>query len=289
MADIMWKPSKDLVEAANVTRFMEKHNIQGHDQLLRRSREDPEWFWPAIVEDLGIEWFKEPEAVLDLSEGKPWARWFPGGRVNMAHNGLDRHARGPLREKVLCIWESDDGEVRRTTYGHHHEEANRLAHALGAAGVEPGDTVGLYMPMVPEVLSAIFACWKVGAIAVPIFSGFAAGATATRLRDAGAKVLFTADGYTRRGKVVRLKEEADEAVAAAPSVERVVVLRRLERDAPWDSTRDVPWEDFLAGHPADFDTRPLDSEHPSMILYTSGTTGRPKGAVHTHQIGRAHV
>lgn len=282
MGDIVWEPPKELVEHANVTRFMRRHGIRDVEALLRRSARDPEWFWAAAVEDLGIEWFHAPDRVLDLAEGKPWARWFSGGTLNVARNGLDRHARGRLREKTLCIWESDAGQVRRTTYGHHHEEANRLAQALVDAGVAPGDAVGLYLPMVPEVLSVLFACWKVGAIAVPIFSGFGASATATRLADAGARVLFTADGYTRRGKPVALKEEASRAADRAGCVERVVVLRRLGQEVPWDEKRDVSWEAFLAGRPSDFETRPLASEHPSMILYTSGTTGRPKGAVHTH-------
>lgn len=281
MGDVVWRPSGDLMERANVIRFMETHGIPDHEELLRRSREDPEWFWPAALEDLGIAWYREPDEVLDLSRGKPWAKWFTGGRINAAHNGLDRHAEGARRHQVLALWEADDGTVRRTTYWHHYVEANRLAHALVGAGVESGDTVGVYMPMVPEVISILFACWKVGAIAVPIFSGFASHAAATRLEDAEARVLFTADGYTRRGEVVPLKEEADEAANMAASVETVVVHRRLHRPVP-SYDRDVWWADFLRDQPRTFDTRSLDSEHPSMIIYTSGTTGKPKGAVHTH-------
>jgi acetyl-CoA synthetase len=271
-----------MVEGANVTRFMRKHGIPDHDEFLRRSVEDNAWFWTAALEDLGIEWYRPPDEVLDLREGKPWARWFAGGKINIAHNGLDRRIQGPDRNRVACIWEGDDGTVRKTSYWDHWVEANRLADAMVAEGIRPGDAVGIYMPMVPEVISAMFACWKVGAIVVPIFSGFAAGATATRLEDAEAKLLFTADGYTRRGKIVELKEGADRAVEMVPSIRRVVVLERLGRETSWVESRDVRWSDFVRGHSRTFETRQLDSEHYSMILYTSGTTGRPKGAVHTH-------
>ncbi|MCJ2531516.1 MAG: AMP-binding protein [Candidatus Thermoplasmatota archaeon] len=282
MKGIVWQPTDSFVEEANITRFMAKHGLASHDELLRRSVEDNEWFWEAALEDLGVEWYKPPDRVLDMREGKPWARWFPGGKINLAHNGLDRHATGPARDRTACIWESDEGISRRTTYRDHYVEANRLAHALVSAEVEPGDTIGIYMPMVPEVISLLFACWKVGAIAVPIFSGFAAKATAIRLDDAGAKILFTADGYHRRGKTIRLKEEADRAADLAPNIERLIVLEHLGHPVPWNEERDVSWSEFLRDQPEEFETRPLDSEHYSMIVYTSGTTGRPKGAVHTH-------
>ncbi len=282
MRGIVWRPTDDLLRGANVTRLMRRHGIVDHDELLRRSVTNNEWFWKAVLEDLGIEWYEEPLGVLDVSHGKPWAQWFPGGKINIAHNGLDRRAVGLDRDKVACIWEGDDRSVRKTTYWDHYVEANRLANALVAEGIEPGDTVGLYMPMVPEVITAMFACWKVGALAVPIFSGFAAKATATRLEDAGTKLLLTADGYMRRSKVVKLKEEADRAVGMVPSIRRVVVLERLGREAPWDGSRDVFWHDFVNGQSSKYETRQLDSEHRSMILYTSGTTGRPKGSVHTH-------
>lgn len=282
MADIVWHPTGDILREANVTRFMRKHGIKDSDELLSKSAEENEWFWKAALEDLGIEWYEEPAQVLDVSRGKPWARWFPGGKINIAHNGLDRWASVAEKDRVACIWESDAGHVRKTTYQDHFLESNRLANAMVSEGIVPGDTVGVYMPMVPEVISVMFACWKVGAIAVPIFSGFAAKATATRLSDASARLLFTADGYERRGKVVELKEEADKAADLVNGLRKVVVLERLHRPVSWRQGRDVSWSDFLEGHSSEFRTRPLESEHRSMILYTSGTTGRPKGSVHTH-------
>ncbi len=281
MAELVWHPTEDLLRRSNIARFMEKHGIRDHDALLRRSTEDSEWFWPAALEDLGIVWYEPPEAVLDVSKGQPWARWFPGGKVNIARNGLDRWVETDA-DRPMCIWEGDDGAVRTTTYGQHFVEANKLAHAMRGEGLQVGDAVGVYMPMVPEVISVLFACWKLGVIAVPIFSGFAAPATATRLEDAGARLLFTADGYARRGKVVELKEQADAAADLVPTLKRLVVLRRLGRTSTWDDARDIAWEEFVAPNPRAFETERLDSEHRSMILYTSGTTGRPKGSVHTH-------
>jgi acetyl-CoA synthetase len=282
VSDIVWRPTQEYVERANVTRFMRTHGIGSHDELVRRSQSDIEWFWAAVVKDLGIEFFEPYTKVLDLSNGAPWATWFTGGRVNLAHNCVDRWAeRTP--DKVAVLWEGEEGAVRAVSYSALREMADRLAYGLRSLGVEEGDTVGIFLPMAPETVAATLACAKLGAIYLPIFSGYAADAVATRLLDAEAKVLITADGTLRRGKVVPMKETADEAAAMCPSVRHVVVWPRLGRDGlPWDEGRDVPWDDLLAAQPARFETLSLDPEHPLFIAYTSGTTGRPKGSVHVH-------
>ncbi len=279
---IVWRPSETYVEQANVTRFMRTHGIASEEELLRRSVADVEWFWDAVVRDLGLEFTRPYERVLDTSRGIEWATWFGGGRVNLAHNCVDRWAeRTP--DAVAVLWEGEEGAVRRVTYRELRETADRLANGLASLGVGESDTVGIFLPMSPEAVASVMACAKLGAIFLPVFSGFGADAVAVRLNDASAKVLITADGFPRRGKPVPMKEVADEAVAAAPSVEHVIVWSRLARsDLPWSPGRDVRWDELLAGQPDRFETRELDPEHPLFIAYTSGTTGLPKGAVHVH-------
>jgi acetyl-CoA synthetase len=282
MTDIVWSPSEDYVARANVTRFMRKHGIDSYDELVKRSQHDIEWFWEAVIEDLGLEFYEPYRQILDQSEGKPWAKWFVGGKVNLAHNCVDRWAsRTP--DKVAILWEGEERERRAMTYAELHEMANRLANGLRSLGVGPGDRVGIFMPMAPEIVAATLACAKLGAVYLPIFSGYAAEAVATRLQDAEAKVLITADGTARRGKVLGMKEAADQAADLSPSVERVVVWSRLGRDdVPWNPDRDVRWDALLERSSPSFETERLDPEHPLFIAYTSGTTGMPKGSVHVH-------
>ncbi len=279
---IVWSPSEEYVERANVTRFMRANQIATYDELLARSVGDVAWFWDAVVKDLGLEFFENYTEVLDTSKGVEWATWFGSGSVNLAHNCVDRWAeRTP--DALAVIWEGEEGEVRRVTYRELREMSDRLANGLVSLGVGKGDAVGIFLPMSPEAVAAVMACAKLGAVWLPIFSGFAADAVAQRLRDAQAKLLITADGFPRRGKPVPMKEVADEAADASPSVEHVLVWSRLHReDAPRHDGRDVGWDELLAAQPSSFETLHLDPEHPLFIAYTSGTTGRPKGAVHVH-------
>ena len=279
---IVWRPSSAYVEGANVTRFMRANGITTEEDLLRRSVEDVGWFWDAVVRDLGIEFYRPYERVLDTSAGIEWTTWFGGGRVNLAHDCVDRWAeRTP--EAVAVLWEGEEGSVRRVTYRELREMTDRLANGLASLGVGERDAVGIFLPMSPEAVASVMACAKLGAIFLPIFSGFAADAVAVRLNDARAKVLITADGFPRRGKTVPMKEVADAAADAIPSLAHVVVWSRLGRkDLPWTGGRDVRWDELLEAQPDRFGTRELDPEHPLFIAYTSGTTGRPKGAVHVH-------
>jgi acetyl-CoA synthetase len=277
----IWEPSLDDIERANVTRLMRAHGIGSYGELLERSTAELEWFWDAVVTDLDIRFTTPYERVLDTSGGVPWATWFTGGRVNLADNCLDRWEE-TTPDRLAVVWEGEDGDVRRLSYAELREVTDRLAGGLTELGVSPGDRVGIYMPMAPETVAATLACAKIGAVYVPIFSGFAADAVATRLADAGATVLLTADGSLRRGAAVPMKEAADAAADLAGCVEHVVVWSRLGRADLPRTDRDVAWDDLLAGQPGRIGSTPLDSEHPLMIAYTSGTTGRPKGAVHVH-------
>src|SRR5207248_3226369 len=200
-------------------RFMESEGVSSYDELLRRAVEDPAWFWAAVVRDLGLEFYKPYEKVLDTSAGLPWTRWFTGGRINYVRNALDRWAEGETRERIAIRWEGDDGATRALTYEELSAIVSRLAGGLRALGVEKGDRVGIFMPMLPETAAATLAVSKLGAIYIPIFSGYGAEAVAARLRDAEAKLLITADGCSRRGKPVPMKETTDSAVRGVPSVE----------------------------------------------------------------------
>jgi acetyl-CoA synthetase len=284
MTDLAWEPSAEYVQRANVTRLMRAHGIRSIAELRERSVADVEWFWNAVVEDLGLDFSTPYERVLDTSNGVPWATWFKGGRVNITWNCVDRWAHDPrVADRAAVIGESETGEIRGLSFKQLHKKVDSVAAGLLEMGVGQGDAVGVFMPMRPEAVVAAYAIAKIGALYMPIFSGYAASAVAARLNDANAKALFTADGTWRRGKQGAMKPVADEAVEQSPSVERVIVLENLGIDMPMTSGRDVTWHDFSTPHQgAHLEPADTDAEDPFMIAYTSGTTGRPKGAVHVH-------
>lgn len=281
MKGIIWKPGKSYKEKSNVWRFMKKNGIKNYRTLVQWSQNDIEGFWDAVGEDLEIEWYKPYRKILDDSRGIEWSRWFVGGKINIAHNCLDKHAFSHRRNKVAIFYEGEDGTHRKITFWELYCESNRLAHALTEVGIRKGDRVGIFMPMVPEIVVAMLACAKVGAIFIPVFSGFGASAVASRLNDGGARLLFCADGFFRRGKIVEMKKVAGEAASLCPSLERMIILKHAGCAFEWDK-RDVWWSDFVSGKSMDFITEEMDSEDPFMLIYTSGTTGKPKGSVHVH-------
>jgi acetyl-CoA synthetase len=280
--DIAWRPSPAYIERSRLRRFMDRHGIASVAELMNRSVADIAWFWDAVVQDLDLEWFQPYTQVVDLSRGIEWPRWFPGGRYNYVHDAVDKHAERLRPQATALIWEGEDGAVTTLTYAELAAQVNRAANALKALGLGKGDRVGVFMSMVPETVIATLAISKIGAIYIPIFSGYAGAAVATRLGDCGARLLITADGFYRRGGQVPMKETADEAAAASPTVEHVLVVRRLGRAVPWTAGRDVWWDELVPQQSAECATEQTDAEDPYMIIYTSGTTGRPKGAVHTH-------
>ncbi len=279
MAEIVWRPTGEVLERANVVRLMRRHGFDDYRELVRRSQDDPEWFWPAAVEDMGLDFSTRWERVVDDSRGPEWATWFVGGRLNIAENCVHRWARS-RPEAVGAVFAGEDGTRREVTFAELSAEVTRLAEGLASLGVRAGDAVAIYLPMSPEVAIASHACAHLGAIQVPIFSGFAAPAVAARLQDSEAKVVITADGSLRRGRELPTKEVVDEALAQSPSVEHVVVWRRLGCDAPMTEGRDVAWDELVAAQPVELPALEVESEHPYLLTYTSGTTGRPKGIVH---------
>jgi len=278
--EFAWRPTADYVNRSRLTAFIDRHGLRDYDDLLSRSTSDPEWFWRAVLDELGIEFYQPYTRVLDTSRGIPWARWCVDGRLNIVHNCLDRWMGTPVAERHAFRWETEDGQTGAWTYAELWRSVNQCAAGLEAIGVRKGDRVALFMPMCPELIISFFAVIRLGAIVLPLFSGYGADAVATRLRDSEATTLVTADGFLRRGAPVRMKPVADEAVAAAPSLQRVVVVPRLGIDIPMHA-RDVLFADVMAtrGERANEQT---GADDPLMLIYTSGTTGRPKGAVHTH-------
>jgi len=274
-----WVPTEAELEAANVVRLARRLGCTGFEALHRVSVEEPERFWRAVRDDLAIPFSRDWDRVLDDSAGIEWTTWFEGARLNLAEACVHRWAAERPAEEA-AVWQSEDERRRSLTWSELSREITRLAEALAALGIGKGDAVGIFLPMSPEVAIASHACAHLGAIQVPIFSGFAAPAIATRLADAGARALITADGSLRRATPVPMKEIADEALVAAPSVEHVVVWRRLGGDLPMTPGRDHEWADLVADAPGTLPPLEVESEAPYLVAYTSGTTGRPKGALH---------
>jgi acetyl-CoA synthetase len=287
--DVAWRPDPAQAADSQLARFLGSTGESSLEALQARAVADPAWFWGAAADDLGLAWGRRPARVLDVSRGPAWARWWIGGHLNYARAAVEpRVARDPDGEAVA--WEGEDGAVRRLTNAELASAVDGAVVRLRALGVGPGDRVGILLPMLVETVVAVLALGRLRAIYMPIFSGYAAPAIAARLADCEASVLITVDGFLRRGSWVALKSVADEAVAAAPTVRRVVVVRRAGEalSVPWTEGRDAWWDEPLAGeaagalrHGAEADEA-TDPETPYMLIYTSGTTGRPKGAVHVH-------
>jgi acetyl-CoA synthetase len=260
--------------------FVSKAHVKGLDQyeaLYRRSVDDPEGFWGEAAAEL--DWFAPWTKVL-VGEGSR-AQWFVDGKLNLCHNSVDRHALGARRDKVALLWEGEPGEVRRITYGELHEQVQTFANVLKKIGVKKGDRVAVYMGMAPELAIALLACARIGAVHSVIFGGFAAHALVDRINDSDCVAVITQDGSYRRGTEVKLKSIVDEALEKCPSVKNVVVYQRTKTPVAMKEGRDLWWHEAIAGVSKECAAEWMDAEDPLYILYTSGTTGKPKGLVHT--------
>jgi acetyl-CoA synthetase len=260
--------------------FSAKAHVSGlaeYERLVREAEADPQAFWARIAGEL--EWFSPWRTVLEWKP--PFAKWFVGGTTNLAHNCIDRHLTTWRRNKAAIIWEGEPGDSRTLTYQDLHREVCTFSNVLKGLGVKKGDRVGLYLPLIPELAIAMLACVRIGATHSVVFGGFSAEALRDRMNDAQAKVVVTSDGGYRRGQVVPLKANVDDALRDAPCVEHVVVVRRTGETVPMKGGRDHWWHELMPKASDVCPAEPLDAEHPLFILYTSGTTGKPKGIVHT--------
>jgi acetyl-CoA synthetase len=270
----LFEPSAQFSQAAHIKSLAEYH------QIYDRAKADPAAFWAELA-DQELHWFEKWHTVLDWQP--PSVKWFDGGKINISYNCLDRHLTTWRKNKAALIWEGENGDSRTLTYSQLHREVCQFANALKQLGVQKGDRVGIYMPMIPEAAIAMLACARIGAVHGVVFGGFSAEALRDRLVDAEAKLVITADGGWRKDAIVPLKEQVDKAIAngAAPSVTDVLVVKRTGQNTHMTAGRDHWWHDLQQGVSAKCEAEPMDSEDMLFVLYTSGSTGKPKGVVHT--------
>jgi acetyl-CoA synthetase len=266
-----FEPSEEFRRAAHIG------SLQDYERIYRESVDHPEQFWARVANEL--HWFKKWDRVLDWDV--PWAKWFVGGQLNLSYNCLDRHVQGPRKNKAAIVWEGEPGEVRTLTYQQLHREVQKFANVLKARGIQKGDRVAIYMGMSPELAIAMLACARVGAPHSVVFGGFSANALVDRIHDSQAVAVLTQDGSYRRGSEVKLFPAVEEALRSCPSVKNVIVYKRTGTAINMTAGRDHWWHELMVSASDICPAEPLDSEHPLYILYTSGTTGKPKGVVHT--------
>ncbi len=283
---IAWRPTDSVIARAQLARFISFCGLESFDELYQRSTDDVGWFTEQLLRFLDIRFDKPYEQIVDLSRGVERPRWCVGGELNIVRSCLDRWEDTATAHMAAVIWEGEEGETRELNYAELLIEVERCAAGLRACGYGRGDAIGIHLPMIPETVVALLAINRIGAIAVPLFSGYGPSAISSRLRDVNAKALFTCDTLPRRGKPVNAKLVADEAVAECPEITRVIVVRRMRVTAPMKPGRDLTWDQLLAtGDKAGGAARraePTGAEDPLIAIYTSGTTGRPKGILHTH-------
>lgn len=283
---ILKKNKRDLTEVLASTKevykpskkFLKNAQIKDIDAVYKKADRNPVKFWEEAASELT--WFRPWEKVFKPKE-KPFYKWFVGGKTNLAYNALDRHIKDKA-QKTAILWEDETGRTRKYTYLELYKEVNRLVNALRASGVKKGDRIAIYMPNIPEIAITMLSCAKVGAMHSVVYAGYSAGALADRIKDAKAKMLFTADGSFRRGKAINLKPIADEAVKQCKSIKKVIVVKNNNQKVKFDKRKEVWYHDFIKNQSEEAKCAQMDAEDPAFVLYTSGTTSKPKGIIHVH-------
>ena len=279
---IIWQPNQQDIENSRLSEFMQAHEINNFNDLMLRSTDDIAWFTDALFKFLNIEFYKDYSQVVDLSNGIEFPRWCVDAKMNIVHNCLDKYIGTPIEDNVALKYEAENGSTRSLTYKKLFARVNQTANALRQLGIGKGDAVGIFMPMIPEIAISLLAIAKIGAIILPLFSGYGVDAVRSRLANANAKALFTADGFPRRGKAINMKSVADQAAEQLPDLAHMIVYKHANINIKLKAGRDHWWHEIIPDQSKIAATEETLAEETLMIIYTSGTTGKPKGAVHTH-------
>jgi len=281
----IWTPPPELVAQSNLTAFLRATSQKDYDDLALKAESDPAWLMEQVFKFCDVRFYRDYEQMLDVSAGQAWARWCVGGTTNIVLNCLDKHRGTAVWDQTFLVWEGEDKRERRAlSYREFDQEVGRFAQGLQDIAIGRGDVVAIYMPNLPETFVAFFAILKLGAIVMPLFSGFGPAPIQSRLNHGEAKVVVTADGTWRRGTQAPLKSVLDVALEHSPTVQHVIVVGRdgLDIETPMRAGRDRWWSEIVAGKDGSVDTAKMQAEDPAILLYTSGTTGEPKGCVWTH-------